>query len=181
MNYKVFFLTITFALLNIVSATVVSFLKLPLYLDSVGTILGTYLLGLKYGIAIAILTNTTLTFIASPTYFSYIGTAVIIAVIVHFLRRINYLKALIPTIIGGVIIGIVAAIVSAPVTAYLYGGVSLSGTDAFIVFFKQIGYNILQSVILGGLATDPVDKVVSSLIAYYILKNLPNNFLSKPS
>jgi len=171
-NYRKELLTIILAFLNIMVASVVSFLKLPLYLDSIGTIIASTQLGLRHGIAVAIISNIILTFTASPTYISYTGTAITIAIISYLLKRFKYLESLVATVVGGIIIGIISAVVSAPITAFLYGGVSLSGTDAFIAFFRQIGHNILESVILGGLSTDPIDKLVSSLIAYSLLKTI---------
>ena len=77
------------------------------------------------------------------------------------------------------IVGLFAAIVSAPVTTYLYGGVSLAGADVVTAFFKAMGNTLLESVILGGLATDPVDKLATSLIAFALLKTLPKRIFNR--
>ena len=68
---------------------------------------------------------------------------------------------------------------SAPVTTYLYGGVSLAGADALTAFFKAMGNTLIESVILGGLATDPIDKLATSLIALSLLKALPKRLYQR--
>ena len=169
--YKTFVI-ISFALLNILVATIVSFLKLPLYLDSIGTVSAVALLGLKPAIFVAIITNIVLSVTSSPTYFSYSITAIMIALTAYILYKYGYLKNIKMTIIGGIIIGLVSAVVSAPITTFLYGGISFSGTDAVILFFKQTGHNIFESVILGGLSVEPIDKTVTSIMAYFLVKNV---------
>ncbi|HIE58779.1 MAG TPA: hypothetical protein EYP82_02350 [Hydrogenothermaceae bacterium] len=169
--YRTFIIT-SFAILNILVATIVSFLKLPLYLDSIGTVSAVILLGLKSAILVAIITNIVLSITSSPTYFSYTITAIVIAITAYILQKYGYLKNIKITIIGGIIIGLVSTIVSAPITTFLYGGISFSGTDTVILFFKQTGYNIFESVVLGGLSVEPVDKTATSIIAYILVKNI---------
>jgi len=133
------------------------------------------LLGLKEAMAVGLLAIVILAFTAHATYLAYAGTAIAIALTAYYLQRFGYFKNLPATIVGGLLIGVVAATVSAPVTAYLFGGVTLSGLDSLIVFFKQTGHNILKSTILAGISTDPIDKMITSIIAYYLLKTIPES------
>src|SRR6185369_15984930 len=59
----------------------------------------------------------------------------------------------------GLVTGIVSAVVSAPVVVYLFGGVTGSGSTFVVAFFLKTGQQLLDSVVLAGLATDPVDKI----------------------
>ena len=161
------------ASLNVGVGAIVGIVKLPIYLDSIGTIIAAALGGWLYGSVVGLLAVITASLIIAPTAWAYCGTAVIVAFCVSVLVKYNFLRSLPITIIGGLVIGISAAIVSSPVTTYLYGGVSLAGADALTAFLKAMGHSLMESVILGGLATDPVDKLISCLIAYSLLKVLP--------
>lgn len=155
----------------------VSAVKLPLYLDSIGTVLATALGGLWTGILCGVL-SVIIGSIYTPTLWTYAGTMVAIALYVSLVRPLGYLSTLLPTALFGIGLGIVCAIVSAPVTAYIWKGVSLSGTDAITAFLSAKSESLLLSVILGGLSTDPIDKLVTSLIAFVLVRRIPARFFA---
>jgi energy-coupling factor transport system substrate-specific component len=161
--------------INIGIGFIVSAFKLPFYLDSIGTILATFLGGPLIGIATGVL-SVVIGSIYTPTLWAYAITAICIAVFTWATIKLGYLRTLLATILGGIGLGIATAIVSAPITTYLFGGVSLAGADAFTAYFAATGKTLLDSVVLGGLATDPVDKLFTSLIVYVLLKRIPKSW-----
>lgn len=166
--------TIAFcAAINVGVGFLVQALRLPIYLDSIGTIVATVMLGPIFGAITGVLGLTLLSFMTSPTAFAYSITAIVIAFATHSFLKLGFLQSLFKTVIFGILLGVIAAVVSAPITTYLFGGVSLAGADAITAFFKATGRNIISSVILGGLATDPVDKLITSLLCYSLIHGLP--------
>lgn len=164
--------------LNLGLGWLVATLKLPFYLDSIGTLLATALGGIGIGIATGVAT-VIIGSIYTPTLWAYAGTAVTIAVYTHICKRIGFLISAWRTAILGLVLGVVTAIVSAPVTAIVWRGVSLSGTDALTAFFAATGKSIMESVVLGGLSVDPLDKLVSSLVAFAVITRLPHDLINK--
>jgi energy-coupling factor transport system substrate-specific component len=79
----------------------------------------------------------------------------------------------------GLITGIVAAIISAPTAAYVFGGVTGSGTDLLVAAFRASGGNILSSVLAQGAVSDPFDKMLSFMVVWLILKALPARFKAR--
>jgi len=75
--------------------------------------------------------------------------------------------------IWGLVTGVVAAIISAPTAAYVFGGVTGSGTDLLVAAFRASGGNILASVMAQGAVSDPFDKMLSFMIVWLILRSLP--------
>ena len=177
-TFQLVFLTFCIAL-NIGIGAIAGMIKLPFYLDSIGTFIGAALGGWFYGATVGVLSVLISAVIIYPTAPAYAGTAIVIALSVSFLVRYKFLKSLFITIIGGLLVGVLSAIVSAPVTTYLYGGVSLAGADALTAFFKATGHTLLESVVLGGLATDPIDKLATSLITMALLKTLPKRVFQR--
>ena len=159
--------------LNLGLGFLVSALKLPFYLDTIGTILVTYYGGLDVGIIVAIATMS-LGSLYSPTDWAYIPTAIAVAIFVRFTRPIGYLVKVLPTALLGLALGVVCALISAPITVFAFGGMSTAGADYLTAAFHALGKTIANSVILGGLASDPVDKLFTSLISLAIVRRMPN-------
>ena len=165
------------AALNVSIGCLVSALKLPLYLDSLGTILVSVVCGWQYRAIVGLSSLIIMTLTSVPTVIAYAGTAVIVAILASFLTRFGFMSRLFPTITGGLLLGIIAAMASVPVTNFLYGGVSLAGADAVTTFFKASGMPVWKSVLFGSLITDPIDKLVTVLICMSILKTMPHNII----
>ena len=81
--------------------------------------------------------------------------------------------------LAGLITGVVAAIISAPIAAYLFGGVTGSGTDALVAAFRASGANILASAFAQGTVSDPFDKMTSFMVVYLIIQSLPQRLLQR--
>jgi len=81
--------------------------------------------------------------------------------------------------LAGILTGIVAAVISAPITAYLFGGVTGSGTDVLVASFMASGQNILTSVFAQGAVSDPFDKMTSFMVVWIIINLLPKRVLER--
>ncbi|MHB9030175.1 MAG: hypothetical protein ACYC9O_15520 [Candidatus Latescibacterota bacterium] len=161
------------AALNVSSGYLAGVLKLPLYLDSIGTILVGALCGWAYGAMVGLAALIILALTAVPTVIAYAGTALVIALLSAALARFGFLRNLKMTILGGLLLGLAAAIASAPITTFLYGGVSLAGADTLTTLFRAMGMPLWKSALLGSLITDTADKLVTALIAFGLVKSLP--------
>ncbi|MBN1293632.1 MAG: ECF transporter S component [Candidatus Latescibacteria bacterium] len=169
------------AALNVSIGYLVSLLKLPIYLDSIGTVFIAALCGWKYGAFVGIAALIILTITAVPTVIAYGGTAIIIALLAAGLTKFGFLKNLKATIIGGLLIGLASAMASTPITTLVFGGVSFAGSDAVTALFKASGFSLWKSVILGKLLIDPVDKLATALICYSLIQSLPPRMLDRLS
>lgn len=167
------------AALNVSIGYFAGLLKLPLYLDSIGTVLISVLCGWRYGIFVGISALIVLSLTAVPTVFAYAITAVVIALVSSALARAGFLRSLKVTIIGGLLLGIAAAAASFPITTYVYGGVTLAGSDFITTVFKSIGMSLEKSVLLGSLFTDSFDKLATALICFALVRSLPPRMLER--
>jgi hypothetical protein len=80
---------------------------------------------------------------------------------------------LFPVLVAGLITSLVTATVSSPIAAGVFGGVTGGGTDLLVAMFRALGYGVFQAALLQSLASDPVDKVLSFVIVFFILGALP--------
>lgn len=171
--------TLSLVALNLIIGSLVSFFKLPIYLDSIGIVTATILLGWRYGILCSALTVSIGFFLINPYLPAYLATSLSIVLFTHILRSYNFYATPTRVCISGLLIALVSAIVSAPVTAYLFSGSTLSGSDILTVYFLSVGNTILNSVVLSGLSSEPIDKIIVSIISIQILKSIPSSFIRR--
>jgi energy-coupling factor transport system substrate-specific component len=166
-------LLISLTAVNLALGALVSYLKLPIYLDTVGLLLATITLGFGWGLACAVLTVGVGFFVINPYLPAYVLTGVAICATTELLFRLKMFDTLLRSVISGLAIAIVSATVSAPVTTYLFGGITLSGADAVTAYFLATGKTLLNSALLAGLSSEPVDKVLVAIVVYFTLLRIP--------
>jgi energy-coupling factor transport system substrate-specific component len=182
------------AALNFAIGNIVYLIKLPIYLDSIGTILCAMLIfpdrlaaiicAFIAGFIAAILTGLILNPFLPWFSLTILSIAVVSALLTA--RATNTFRArplpVVPFVANvlfyGLITGIVSAMVSAPVVVYLFGGVTGSGSTFVVALFLKAGQQLLDSVVLAGLATDPVDKVAEVLLAALLYRATPREFIA---
>ena len=82
-------------------------------------------------------------------------------------------------IAAGLVTGIVAAIVSAPIAAVVFTGVTGSGTDAIVAAFRAAGDSLYTSTLKQGLLSDPMDKMITSFVVFFIIGSLSRRFVAR--
>lgn len=162
---------------NLGMGQVVALLKIPLYLDSLGTVVVAALCGIFPAIITGIISNLLASAVFSPAMMFFIPTMIVIAILAGIFTKKGLFRHWWKAVLGGAVVGICAAIVSAPISAYLFGGITLAGTDFLVLYFRATGRELLQAVLYQGLASDPVDKGITFLLAFAILSKMPRNLL----
>ncbi|MEX1140324.1 MAG: ECF transporter S component [Bacteroidota bacterium] len=165
--------------LNLTVGQITTALKIPLYLDSVGTVLAAVLCGPLSAILAGGLSNILAGAFGNPTMMFFVPVVIVIGAFSGFLAKRGWFRTWYLAATGGVLQGVLAAAVSAPIAAYLFGGVMLAGTDVLVLYFRSVGNTLLQSVFYQGLSSDPVDKTVTFLIVYFLCRNLPVRLLQR--
>jgi energy-coupling factor transport system substrate-specific component len=166
--------------INIAVGQTIYTLKIPLYLDSIGTILVGVLVGPWAGGLTGLLSNMIwgLTGL-NVTYAPFAGVGAVIGILAGVFAQAGWLRTWWKVILAGIITGLVAAVLSAPISAYVFGGVTGSGTDVVTAMFRGMGLGVLPSSFAQGVSSDPLDKTVSYLIVWIILQALPMRFKAR--
>ncbi len=165
--------------LNLALGTLVHTMKLPVYVDAVGTIAVTLIAGLRAGVAVGVASFLIGGVLTNPVLPWFSGTQAAIAVYTHLVGRASGFRTMARTVLSGIGLGIVAGIVSAPVIVWLFGGVTGSGASLVVAFLLASGKSVMQSVLLSGLAAEPLDKTLQCLLAVWLLRGLPPGLLMR--
>jgi energy-coupling factor transport system substrate-specific component len=163
--------------LNLAIGGLVFALKLPVYLDAVGTIIITIIAGVRAGIAVGVLSFLIGGLLFNPVLPYFCGTQAAIAIYTHLVAKRGGFRNIGWTILSGIGLGVVAGIVSAPVIVALFGGVTGSGASLVVAFLLKAGEGLYKSVLLSGLASEPLDKTLQCLLAFFLLRGLPKTVL----
>jgi energy-coupling factor transport system substrate-specific component len=166
---------------NIVFGMFVSTLNIPLlFLDTVGTILGSVVLGPFLGAIIGGCTNLVLGVISGPTNIPFALVNIVLGLIVGFVskkRGFGYKEA----ILTGLLLSIICPLVGTPISVLLFGGLSGSGADLLVGFLVQSGQKIFTAAFLPRIISNIVDKPLSCIIVVYFLSKVPKGFISQYS
>lgn len=159
--------------INIVVGQIVGSTGLPLYLDSVGTMLVAALAGPVAGLATGALSSVVWG-VFNPMALPFAAgsglTGLLAGYAIHRFKSFEHPWRIIP---AGAIMGVIVGMLSAPVAAFVYGGTAGVGTGALVSAFRAMGNSLLESVTLQSLASDPLDKIVVLFIVWGIIKVLP--------
>ncbi|HCA81817.1 MAG TPA: ECF transporter S component [Bacteroidetes bacterium] len=165
--------------LNLTVGQVTAALKIPLYLDSIGTILVAVLVGPWSAVFCGSAANLLAAAFGNPTMMFFIPVVAVIGTFTGIIAKLGWFRKWYLVCLGGILQGILAALVSAPISAYLFGGVMMAGTDFLVLYFRSVGNTLMDSVLYQGLASDPADKLVSYFIVFLLVKNLPQRLLAR--
>ena len=155
---------------NFVGGQLASLLKLPMYLDAIGTIFASLLCGPWVG---------AVTGIANPVNFAFIPVNVIVGLVTGFLARRQMFQVWWKWIISILIMAAVSIVVSAPIVVLMFGGVTGGGTSIITAAAMAAGANIWAAFFGTEGVFTVLDRVISFLICWAVIKVIPARTLIK--
>lgn len=157
---------------NIVLGIATSALKLPLYLDTLGTVLTAILIGPLPGAIVGALTNIITGFIYSVRDIPFLLVNVTVALIVGFVAK-RFKFTYVTAFITGLILSIVCPLIGTPIGIAIYGGLTGTASDVIVMLLRSTGSSIFAASFIAKIGNNLVDKVGTCLLAVLIIKYLP--------
>ena len=162
--------------MNIVLGIITSALGIPLYLDTLGTVLSAAILGPRPGIIVGALSNiiTGLIYSVSDIPFCLVNMAVGLVVgLVAKKFKFDWIQAL----IVGLVLSVLCPAIGTPIGIFVYGGLNGTFSDVLVMSLVQGGKSIFQASFLRNIASNLIDKVGTCLIGCALIKAMPMRFL----
>jgi energy-coupling factor transport system substrate-specific component len=163
---------------NFVGGQLASLLKLPLYLDTIGTIFASMLCGPWVGALAGGLTNI-INGIANPVNFAFIPVNVIVGLVTGFLARGNMFSVWWKWLISIVLMTLASIISAAPIVVLMFGGVTGGGTSIIAATLMATGTNIWLAVMGSDGIFTVVDRIISYFISWLVIRVTPDKTLIK--
>lgn len=164
--------------LNIALGQASSFLNLPVFLDSIGTVLAAVLSGPVVGGLTGLLTNLLWGLLQGPTAAFFAPVAMMIGIAAGLLARAGMFRSWWQAAISGAVIAVALSVVAVPIRIYLFGGVTGSGADFAVAYLLKVGESLFGSVLITVIGTNLVDKIVTALLVWGIVRGLPARAVS---
>lgn len=179
------FITMTWVLIpvaiaiNLTIGQIVLILKLPVYLDSIGTVLVGVICGPWAGALTGALSNIIAGIILDPGWFPWFPVAAAIGATAGVMANLGYFKTWWKVVVTGFVIALVATIVGTPIGIVIFGGLSASGSSLITAFLLETGRSLLSSVLTTNFIAEPLDKISTSLLAFAIIDGLSVRYLAR--
>lgn len=158
--------------LNVVGAFIALTLRLPIYIDSIGTIMVAALLGPKY----AVITGVFGSLVSGMTFDPYSIYFAPVQISTGLLAGMAYKRDLlkgIKTPLGVLLFALPTSILSSIIAAFVFGGVTSSGSSYIVQILKVIGIGDVTSVFITQFFTDYLDKFVGVLVVNLGINAIP--------
>ena len=160
--------------LNVIGGQIALMLHLPIYLDSMGTIMIAMLYGPVYGMLTPLLYGLVMGFTLHIYSLYFMPVGLMLGLVTGLVSRYFSLKKwrMIP---GAMLITIPGTIVSAVITAVLFGGITSSGSTVIVQVLNKAGLGLTASVFIVQILTDYLDRLLSLVVVSYLLHVIPSD------
>ncbi|MCE5172177.1 ECF transporter S component [Paenibacillus profundus] len=164
--------------INYIGKLFAGVLKLPLWLDAIGTVLSSMLAGPVIGGLSGLINNIIYGLTMDPISFVYALTSVFIGLAAGIMAHKGWISSWGKAAVVGLVVGLTAVVISTPLNIWFWGG-QTGNLWGDIVF----GYvlNATKSVWLASfvdeLVVDLPDKLLTVLAAYGIYRMLPKSLI----
>lgn len=157
---------------NIVLGIATSAFKLPLYLDTLGTVITAALMGPLPGAIVGALTNIITGFMYSIRDIPFLLVNVTVALIVGFVAK-RFKFTYVTAFITGLVLSIVCPLIGTPIGIAIYGGLTGTASDVIVMLLRSSGSSIFAASFIAKVGNNLIDKVGTCLLAVLIIRYLP--------
>lgn len=166
--------------INLIGGTLCSALKLPLFLDMIGTIVIACLSGPWVSALCGLLTNVFLALVANPVYLPYAIVSILCGLVTGYMVKAGLFKKVWGVVLIWLACTVTNAISASVITVFVYGGATgVTGSSVFTATLIAATKDIAASVISSSMIENLIDKGIAFLIAFIIVQKIPKRFLSQ--
>lgn len=178
MNKLTIFLIPIGIAVNFIGGQIALLLKLPLYLDSIGTITVGALCGGIPGAIVGAITNVSIS-VSNPTTIAYIWLNIGFGLLAGYLSKKGVFKKLWKTVLAGLGFAIIGGGVGSMITILLFDGLGAGTTGMITGMLMTLGLSVQAGAFISELFADLLDKIPTLIIVFFILKSIPIRTLAK--
>lgn len=163
------------AALNIVGGLINTALKLPIFLDMIGTAVVAIVLGPWWGALVGVITNVVSSFISGPIGLPFAACNVIGALVWGYGVRWGFGKKYWSYFLLNMVVAFFVSLVAVPIYVFIFGGATGHFADLMTATFVAMGQNLITSVFSSNILVSLADKIISGFVALAIIEALPEN------
>ena len=165
--------------LNVVGGYINTVLRLPTFLDTIGTAVVAMTVGPWWGALAGATTNIIKGFTVGPISIPFAASNVAAALIWGYGVRWGMGKSFVQFLIMSLVVAVVVASVNVPIAVFIFGGATGHFSDVIAAAFLGMGQRLFVSVFSAKILVELADKIISSFVALAILGALPPSLTKK--
>jgi energy-coupling factor transport system substrate-specific component len=148
--------------------------SLPLFLDTVGTVLIACLAGLVPALITGVVSQVVMTLVSgNATWLAFLPVQLGIASYAAWAARRGWFRSTGRVVLAGLGLGVAAALVSWPISYLAFGGVTAGGVAVITTALTGLGVPLRWAVLVSSLGNDLLDKTVTFVLVRAVLVGLP--------
>lgn len=180
MNSRLLTLIPTCVAINVVMGKVVQELSLPIYLDAVGTILITALLGPVAGTVTGLLSQGLTALLSGQMmWLAFAPIQLLIVFIVDVAVGRAGFRNPWRAVLWGLLCGVAGGTLSSVISFIMFKGVTATGVTALGALLRSLGFSLERAVTVASITTDVVDKGIAFALVATVLLALPVRMASR--
>ncbi len=164
--------------INFVGGQIALLLKLPIYLDSIGTILVGALCGMLPGALVGAVSNI-LNSITSPPTLAFGVLSIMFGILAGWLSKRGVFLSLGKTLLSSIPFALIGGVLGALITIWVFGGLAVGGGAIIVGALMSAGLDVNTANFVAQVPMDILDKVPTVLIVYAIIKGMPKRLFAK--
>ena len=164
--------------INLIGGQIALLLKLPIYLDSIGTFFVGATLGPVYGMLPNLLSGIIFGMTTDIYSLYYAPVGILLGLVTGLVYKKFHPKKW-WILLAALVITIPTTIVSSCITAYLFGGITSSGSSLIVQLLAKTPIGLVGSCFIVQFVTDYLDRVISLYLVALISKAMPKNLMEK--
>jgi energy-coupling factor transport system substrate-specific component len=162
------------AALNIVGGTINTALRLPTFLDMIGTAVVAILLGPWWGALVGVIGNVGGAFFTGPVGIPFALVNVAGALVWGYgVRSLGMAASATRFFLLNIVVALVTSAIAAPIVVFAFGGATGHTSDALTAAFATAGQNLLAATLASSVIVSLADKIISGFLALAIIDALP--------
>jgi energy-coupling factor transport system substrate-specific component len=166
------------AALNIVGGYINTVLKLPIFLDMIGTMVTAVILGPWWGALVGVVTNVVNSFISGPISLPFAVVNVVGALVWGYANIWGWMKKTWSFFLVNILVAFICSVFAVPIYVFVFGGATGHFADVMTAAFLAMGQNLIVSVFSSNILVSLADKIISGFVGLAIIEALPENLSS---
>jgi energy-coupling factor transport system substrate-specific component len=167
------------AALNIVGGYINTALRLPTFLDMIGTMVAAVILGPWWGALVGAITNIVSSFLTGPISLPFAVVNVAGALVWGYANMWGWMKKAWSFFLVQVLVAFVSSLFATPIYVFIFGGATGHFADMMTAAFLAMGQNLIVSVFSSNILVSLADKIIAGYVGLAIIEALPTNLTSE--
>ena len=153
--------------------------SLPLFLDTVGTVIVACLTGLVPALITGVVSQLVMAAIDNPTWLAFLPVQLAIGGYAALAAHYGMFRSIPRSVLAGLGLGFIAATLSWPISYLVFGGVTTSGVTVVTTVLTGLGVPLQWAVYGASLGNDLLDKAVTFALVCTVLARLPRRVAAR--